>query len=176
MKSIMTKLALSLTLVLGSMSHALAASIDYYESGPVFTTDAILVAGDLDQFHFIVQSAGTYNFVSSSAENTDTYGYIYSNTYGYTLDSDDDTGPGLGFCVDYSLLAGESITLQVQGFTSASNGNYTVTGSAGPCADYSAYTSGTLAAPASDSGAFGLPAILFTVFGLGAVRLRRFFA
>ncbi|MDH5426426.1 MAG: hypothetical protein OEY29_15675 [Gammaproteobacteria bacterium] len=172
-----TKLALSCALAMGSLTNALAADVDYPQSGPIFTQDAILVQGDVDTFWFINYSgAGTYHFYSEGADNTDTFGYFYSDTYQYLMDSDDDSGPGLGFCVEGYLLNGEMATVVVEGYTSNSAGDYTVHGASGPCPDFSAYTTGTDTLPSSDSGSFSLPAILFTVLGLGAVRLRRFFA
>ena len=194
MKSLTTQLALSLTLVLGSLSNAFAADIDYYQTGPIFTESAYLIGGigEIDTFYFTNSVAGTYHFYSYgtgdgiSTYDTDTYGYIYSDTYATTLYSNDDAGPGLGFCVEAYLLAGEAITIYVEGWAASSEGAYTVYGNAGSCSTSGYYpTDSNVAAPISgsansatsdDSGAFSLPAILFTILGLGAVRLRRLFA
>jgi len=188
MKSLTTQLALSLTLVLGSLSNAFAANIDYPQTGPIFVQDAILVQGDVDTFFFTNAIAGSYHFFSYgfgdgiTSFDTDTWGYIYSDTYASTLASNDDSGPSLGFCVEAYLLAGENITIYVEGYSSLSDGDYTVYGLPGTCADSGFfYTNdgGTAPVPApasSDSGSFSLPAILFTILGLGAVRLRRIFA
>ena len=188
MKSLMTKLALPLTLALGLISNAFAADIDYPQTGPIFVESAYLVGttgggGEVDTFYFTNTIAGTYHFYSLGA--VDTYGYIYSDTYSTTSASNDDgVAFAAGFCVEAYLEAGEDITVYVEGWSSSSEGDYTVVGSAGSCADSGFFFSDSgVAAPVTasnnavpDSGAFSLPVILFTILGLGAVRLRRFFA
>ena len=178
MKSLTTQLALSFTLALGSISNALAADIDYQQTGPIFTQDAYLVGGigEVDTFYFTsTASSGTYNFYSLGP--VDTYGYLWSDTYGYLMDSNDDgVAAWGGFCVDGVVLTNEAITIAVQGYDNTSQGDYTIVGASGTCADSAAAGFPDPTATSSDSGAFGLPAILFTILGLGAVRLRRFFA
>ena len=178
MKSLTTQLALSLTLILGSLSNAFAADINYPQTGPIFAEDAYLVGGigEIDTFYFTNTTAGTYNFYSVGS--VDLTGQLWSDTYGYQLDYNDDGVASFGgFCVEYYLFAPEAVTLIVQGWSSGDEGDYTIVGSAGTCADSAAAGwPNPNASSSSDSGSFSLPAILFTILGLGAVRLRRIFA
>jgi len=167
MKTLFSGIILSLALSLGLISTATAADIDYPQSGPIFTESAYLVGGlgEVDTFYFTNNSgAGTYHFYSTGG--VDTYGYLYSDTYTSTLDQDDDSGSGLNFCVDSYLFAGEDITIAVEGYSNSSEGSYTVVGASGSCSSLTE----------EDSAAISLPVVLFSLLGLGAVRLRRFFA
>ena len=206
MKSLSSGIILALTLSLGLNSTASAANIDYPQSGPVFTETAHLVGAasgtsDIDTFYFNNQTAGTYHFYSTGT--TDTFGHIYSDTYLTTLASNDDGADNLNFCVEAYLSANEDISIYVQGYSSSSEGDYTVIGAVGTCAD-SGYYFTDFGNPAPVDGTYNpypptydptydpnndpnapttieisavsLPVLLFSLFGLAAVRLRRFFA
>ncbi|MDH5393255.1 MAG: hypothetical protein OEY11_08735 [Gammaproteobacteria bacterium] len=186
MKSLFSRIILSLALSLGLISAASAADIDYGQSGPIFSQSAYLVGGigEVDTFYFTNSSAGTYHFYSTGT--VDTYGYIFSDTYSSTLASNDDSASSLNFCVESYLYAGENITIYVEGYSSSSEGSYTVVGASGSCADsgynfvdsnVSAPTGGTAnSADPAEASALSLPVVLFSVLALGAVRLRRYFA
>ncbi|MDH5423447.1 MAG: hypothetical protein OEY29_00465 [Gammaproteobacteria bacterium] len=185
MKTKTTQLALSLSLLLGSASMASAASLDYPQTGPVFSDSAYMVGGggEVDTFYFTNQTAGSYYFYSTGT--TDVRGYIYSDTHSMTLASNDDGAGYPNFCVEANLLAGEAISIAVDGWTSSTDGSYGVVGASGTCADsgFSYFDSGlttpvavTVTPPADSGGSFSLPLVLFSLLALGAARLRRFFA
>ena len=171
MKTLFSRIILALS-VLGFASAASAADLNYPQSGPIFSESAYLVGGvnEVDTFYFYNSTAGNYHFYSTGS--VDTYGTVYSDTYASILSQNDDSGYSLNFCVDAYLLAGENITVLVEGYSNSSEGSYTVVGAAGTCASNPASD----AAPASEVSAFSLPVVLFSLLGLAAVRLRRFFA
>ena len=134
MKSLMTKLALPLTLALGLISNAFAADINYPQSGPIFAETAYLVGGggEVDTFYFTNPTTGTYHFYATGP--VDTFGFLFAD--GLQIDSDDDgVAFADGLCVENTLFAGELITIAVEGYSSGDEGDYTVVGAAGTCAD-----------------------------------------
>lgn len=181
MKKMFSRILLTLSISFGFMSNVSAANIDYNVFDPEFSQSALLIGGigEIDTFYFTNYStSGTYHFYSTG--NIDLFGVLYSDTFSTTLAQNDDGGSVFNFCVEKNLVANEAITLSVFGYDDTDNGSYTIEGVAGTCADSGfVYTYSNIpanSAAAEDSGAFGLPAILFTILGLSAVRLRRFFA
>ncbi|MDH5518412.1 MAG: hypothetical protein OEY36_11445 [Gammaproteobacteria bacterium] len=181
MKTLFSGIILSLALSLGFVSTASAASIDYYPTTILFDQSAQMIGGggEIDTFTFTNNNvSGTYHFYSTGA--VDLFGVLNSNTYGTVLAQNDDGGSSWNFCVESYIYAGESLTLEVFGYSSSSDGPYSVHGYAGSCSD-SYYSYNFDAIPASSAGAdetsaISLPVVLFSLLGLAAVRLRRFFA
>lgn len=186
MKLKTTQLALSLSLLLGSASMASAADVDYPQTGPIFAETAYLVGGvdpvtgltEMDTFYFTNTTTGSYHFYATGP--VDTYGYLLAD--GLQIASNDDgVASFAGFCVESTLFAGEVITIEVEGWSTGDEGDYTVVGAAGTCADSAALgfpdpTNVNPNTPADEGGSFSLPLVLFSLLGLGAARLRRFFA
>lgn len=192
MKSLYFKAILAISLTLGFSATSWATVYLFPQSDSVFTDSSTIIGGtngDIDVFYFNNPIAGDYHFYSTGT--TDVYGYIYSDTYLETIASNDDGATDWNFCVDSYLEANENISVVVTGYNSLSTGSYGVVGSTGTCADSgygtsttvvgapTEFTSGPAPAPTpaeESGGAFGLPAIIFTMLSLAAVRLRRFFA
>lgn len=171
----------ALTLSVPSMAAIQAVDIPF---GADFSINP---AGDMDTFTFTAPSTGYYTFYSDN-NNIDLEADLYSDAFNGTgtanfLEATDDDGCGKlfgDFFISTYLRAGDYAVLEVSEYDPGATGNYSVhglytTGVQSP-SNYCDPASGRGAPDNSDSGAFSLPAILFTILGLGAVRLRRFFA
>ena len=137
-------------------------------------------AGDLDSFYFTASSDGFYTFYSDNTSLD-----MVLNVYGdqalggaltWISGNDDGCGFADNFFLSVYLFAGESVRLDVDEFFD-DTGAYSVHGlyagtSASSAADYCTSNSDV----SDEASAVSLPLTLFTLLGLGAVRLRRFFA
>ena len=199
MKSLFSGIILTLALSLGLTSIASATSDSYYQTGPTFSQAAYMTSYtyETDSFYFTNYEAdGSYHFYSTGP--LDLVGSIWSDTYMMELAYNDDNlyGYDTNFCVDAYLFYGEAITVNVQGFSGYEEGSYNVVGAPGSCMDDpNTNTAGIYDPGYTDPGytdpgytdpnngeatieiaAVSLPVVLFSVLGLAAVRLRRFFA
>lgn len=74
-------------------------------------------------FYFTPEKDGTYVFYSIS--NSDTYGYLL-NSSGSTLKTDDQSGEGSNFRIEYALTGGETYVLRCKYYYSSTNGSFDV--------------------------------------------------
>ena len=74
-------------------------------------------------FYFTPEKDGTYVFYSIS--NSDTYGYLL-NSSGSTLKTDDQSGEGSNFRIEYALTGGETYVLRCKYYYSSTNGFFDV--------------------------------------------------
>lgn len=86
-------------------------------------TATISVAGEYSFFTFTPEESGEYGFYSVG--EYDTYGYIY-DTDGNLLESDDDDGFNVHFCVTYDFTADTTYILGVRFYYDNMTGSFDV--------------------------------------------------
>ena len=74
-------------------------------------------------FYFTPETDGTYIFYSIS--DSDTFGYLL-NSEGTTLKSDDESGDGSNFEIEYALTGGETYILKCKYYSSSRTGSFDV--------------------------------------------------
>lgn len=80
-------------------------------------------AYDHDMFKFVPTESGTYSFFTTGS--MDTYGYLVNSSH-TVLASNDDSGAGSNFKIDYALTKGQAYYVSVQGYGNSATGNYTI--------------------------------------------------
>ncbi|PKK81145.1 MAG: hypothetical protein CVT47_03955, partial [Thermoplasmata archaeon HGW-Thermoplasmata-2] len=103
-------------------------SFSQYSTMTVTTTlqsqsRSIYPVNDNDYIRFYAYAGYTYAFYTTGS--TDTYGHLYNNLQ-VELDSDDDSGEGTNFRIDYNILTSGYYFLRVRGFSSSTAGPYTL--------------------------------------------------
>lgn len=81
-----------------------------------------LVAGKTQIYTFIPPQTDYYNIFTTSS--IDTYGKLYYN--GSQIAFDDDSGDNYNFKIQYLLQEGKTYSIYVKGYTTGTNGAYTV--------------------------------------------------
>jgi hypothetical protein len=113
---------------------------------------SISPANDNDYIRFYAYAGNKYTFYTSGS--TDTYGYLY-NDLQIQLTSNDNSGGGGNFKIDYTILTSGYYFLRVKGYSSSTTGPYTLY--------YQYGTNNPPSAPSQPSGpTSGNPSVSYT--------------
>lgn len=117
--------------VIGSIKYTIEIKSDDY--GNDFNSDyaiqegtnvqgIINYSGDVDFFKFVPSVAGTYKICST--DSTDIHGYLYNSEK--QLLSQNSGSSGENFCINYSLIAGQTYYLKVNYDSNTAIGKYVI--------------------------------------------------